>query len=328
MTELSCMTFLQKDGSQTILVAGCQNPMYKIDTEKGQIVKRITASSHYTMMRYNRYVCAATSSGAVDFLDPVTLHVVKTWQAHTAKINSMDAKNDFLITCGWSTRPYGHSPSLDTLAKVFDMKNLEQLAPISFHAGAAFVQIHPKMSTTSVVSSQNGQIHVTDIVNADNVKMLHVTLTSSLVALIMSPSGNVWAIADHDNVISIWGSLNNLQFCDLPNPIEFADEITPVPHMSVDANLYVKICSLSGYQLIMISIARSVLSACPIIEIDCYPLMEMIEYSRLDSRPLPMLKFPTGHDVVLGTSDTSFQTHAKYSEIKSREIRLHRPTRM
>ena len=237
MTDLSCVTFTHKDGLQ-ILTAGCQQYMFKIDVEKGQILKKLSTSSQYTMMKYSRYICAATNSGAVDFLDPITLHVVKTWQAHTSKINSMDARNDFLITCGWSTRPYGHSPSLDTLAKVFDLKKLEQLAPIAFHAGAAFVQIHPKWSTTSVISSQNGQIHVTDIMNAENVKLLHVTLTSSLVGLVMSPSGNAWAIADQDNIVSLWGSPNNLQFSDTINSIEFADEVTAVPYMAVDSDLY------------------------------------------------------------------------------------------
>ena len=230
------MTFINKEGTQ-ILAAGCQSCMYKIDLEKSQVVEMLHTSSQYTMMKYNRYICAATTSGAVEFLDPLTFSVIKTWQAYTAKINSMDARNDFLITCGWSTRPYGHSPSLDTLAKVFDLKRLEQLAPISFHAGAAFVQIHPRMSTTSVVSSQSGQIHVTDIMNVENVKMMHVTTTTSLVALVMSPNGNCWAIADQDNSISLWGSPNHLQFSEVANPIEYADEVAPVPRMAVDSDL-------------------------------------------------------------------------------------------
>lgn len=238
MMDLSCMSFFGKE-SPHILVAGCQNVMYKIDVDKGHVVARFPTVSEYTMMRYSKYICAATSSGAVDFLNPVTLQVVKTWQAHTSKINSMDVKNDNLVTCGWSTRLYGHSPSLDTLARVFDLKRLESIAPIPFHAGAAFVQIHPKMSTTCVVSSHNGQIHVTDIMNADNVKMLHVTVTSSMTALVMSPSGNVWAVADQDNNIMLWGSPNKMQFSESINATEFADEVVPVPHMAVDADLYV-----------------------------------------------------------------------------------------
>lgn len=236
MTDLSCMTFLHKN-SQHLLVAGCQRTMFKIDIDKGSIIGTIESNSEYTMMKFNRYVCAATNSGCVDFLDPTTLVVVKTWQAHTAKISSMDARNDFLITCGWSTRPYGHSPSLDTLAKVFDLKRLEQLAPISFHPGAAFVQIHPKMSTTSVVSSQAGLIHVTDIMNTEDVKMLHVTLNSSMIQMVMSSSGNVWAIADQDNILALWGGPHEMQLNDMTNATEFADELTPVCRMAVDGDM-------------------------------------------------------------------------------------------
>jgi len=237
MTDLSCMTFLHKD-AQHILAAGCQQVMYKIDVDKGQVVTKIETKSQYTMMKYNRYICATTSSGAIDFLDPRTFQVIKTMQAHASNISSMDARNDFLITCGWSPRQNSGALGFDIFATVFDLKRLEQLGPIPFAAGAAFVQIHPKMSTTSVVCSRSGQVHVTDIMNAGNVKMVHVTLTSFLTALIMSPTGNVWAIADQENNLSLWGSPNNLQFSENPSPTEFADQVTTVPHMAVDADLY------------------------------------------------------------------------------------------
>lgn len=198
MTNLSCMTFLHKDAPH-ILVAGCQPVMYRIDVDKGQILDKLEAKSKYTMMKHNRYICAATSTGSIDFLDPGTLQIVKSMQAHVSNISSMDARNDFLITCGWSPRQNSGALGFDIFATVFDLKRLEQLGPIPFAAGAAFVQIHPKMSTTSVVCSRSGQVHVTDIMNAGNVKMVHVTLTSFLIALIMSPTGNVWAIADQEN---------------------------------------------------------------------------------------------------------------------------------
>ncbi len=240
MTDLSCMTFLHKD-AQHILAAGCQHVMYEIDVDKGHVVKRLETKSQYTMMKYNRYICAATSTGAIDFLDLGTLQVVKTMQAHTSNISSMDARNDFLITCGWSPRQNTGALGFDIFATVFDLKRLEQLGPIPFAAGAAFVQIHPKMSTTSVVCSRSGQVHVTDIMNAGNVKMIHVTLTSFLTALIMSPTGNVWAIADQENNLSLWGSPNNLHFLENPSPTEFADQVAPVAHMAVDSDLYAKL---------------------------------------------------------------------------------------
>ena len=237
MIDLSCMSFLAKDSSHQILVGGCQKVMFKIDVEEGFIVEKLPANSDYIMMKHSRlYICAATNTGSIDFLHPVTLQVVKTWSAHSSKISSMDAKNDFLVTCGWSTRPHGN-PSLDTIAKVYDLKKLEQAAPISFPAGAAFVQIHPKLSTTTVVASQSGQIHVADIHNTDHVRVLHMTLAHFMSLMIMSPSGKVWAIADQDNTIHLWGSPHDLQFCEISKPPELADPTMPSLHMAVDADM-------------------------------------------------------------------------------------------
>ena len=237
MVNLSCMSFLHKDSPHHILVAGCQKIMFKIDVQQGVVVEKPPANSEYIMMKHARlYICAATSSGSIDFLHPQTLDVVKTWNAHSSKISSMDAKNDYLVTCGWSTRPYGN-PSLDTIAKVYDLKRLEQLAPISFPAGAAFVQIHPKLSTTAVIASQNGQVHVADIANSDQVRVIHMTLSTIMTVMIMSASGNVWAIVDHDNTIQLWGSQHKLNFCDNYRPTEFADTVAPATHIAVDSDL-------------------------------------------------------------------------------------------
>ena len=232
------MSFLRKD-SPLILVAGCQKIMYKIDVEKGDVVEEIATNADYTMMKLSRYICAATSTGSVEFLDPGTLNVVKTWQAHSSKISSMDVKKDYLLTCGWSTKTYG-APQLDHIVKVFDIRKLEVLGPIPFPAGAAFVQIHPKMSTTTLVASQHGQLHLVDFMNPDNAAMLHVQLMSVITSVMISPSGNVWAIVDQDNAIHLWGSPEKLEFTEIFNPIEFADEVLHVRPLGVDDDVYVQ----------------------------------------------------------------------------------------
>lgn len=63
-----------------------------------------------------------------------------------------------------------------------------------------------------------------------------------MTVMVMSASGNVWAIVDQDNTIQLWGSQHKLSFCDAPRPTEFADAVTPVPHMAVDSDLYVSSC--------------------------------------------------------------------------------------
>lgn len=44
MVELRCMSFLGKD-TGTILVAGCQNIMYKVDVPSGQILQLVSTKA-------------------------------------------------------------------------------------------------------------------------------------------------------------------------------------------------------------------------------------------------------------------------------------------
>ena len=189
-------------------------------------------------MKYCRYICAATSSGSINFIDPESFTIIKSWQAHTASIHSIDARNSYLVTCGMSNRPYG-PPTLENLAKVFDLRKLEQLPPIPFPGGAAFVQLHPKMSTTSVVASQNGQIQLVDLMNPDTSNLHQVNLTSYMFTLTMAPSGAAWAMADQENTIHLWGSQKKLQFAEYSNPTEFSDEMAPSESIPLDTDLYV-----------------------------------------------------------------------------------------
>lgn len=188
-------------------------------------------------MKFCHYVCAGTNTGIVNFLDPETLMIIKSWQAHTASINDMDAQNNYLVTCGWSTRPNG-LPMLDILAKVFDLRKLEQLPPIPFPGGAAFVQMHPKMSTTSVIASQSGQLQVVDLMNPNTSHLHQANLSSYMLNLTLAPSGAAWALTDQENSVHLWGSHKKLHFAEYTNITEFADEVAQLPLMNLNTNLY------------------------------------------------------------------------------------------
>ena len=232
MKDLSCMIFLDK--GSTILIAGNQDTMLKINVMNGQIIQEISTSSRYFILKYCRYICAATFSGYVDFLDPDSLVVVKKWAGQDSGFSAIDAKSDFLVTCGWSQRNFG-ALAPDPIAKVFDLKKMEQSRPISFPAGAAFVQIHPKMSTTCVIGSRSGQLQVVDTMNENTSNIRY--LPSQLEEFLMSPSGNIWILVDQQNIIHIWGAMGKLNFNEHPDDTEFADEIAPVPYMDLDSGL-------------------------------------------------------------------------------------------
>lgn len=199
---------------------------------------QVTTQYEYMMMKFCRYVCAGTNSGAVHFMDPDTLRLTKVWQAHSDTLSDMDAQNNYLVTCGWSVRPYG-PPTLEGFAKVYDLRKLEMLPPIPFHGGAAFIRMHPKLSTTSILSSNTGRLQVVDLMNP-NTSDLHQANLNYMSHLVLAPSGAAWALADFDGVIQIWAaSRSKLQYTESAAPTEFADEVFPLPPMSVHSDLYV-----------------------------------------------------------------------------------------
>ncbi|TVY87329.1 PAN2-PAN3 deadenylation complex catalytic subunit, partial [Lachnellula willkommii] len=224
MKDLHCMSYTSK-GTSEILVAGLQDQMFTIDVEKGTVTKQIPTGDRYTKMKRSRYICAATQSGSINILDSTTFSIVRTWNAHASLINDMDAQHDFIVTCGYSFRggnqqSYMHDP----LVNVFDLKNMVSLPPIPFPAGAAFVRMHPRMSTTSIVVSQLGQMHIVDLMNVhtSNVRQANV-FSSHLTMVEIAPSGEAICLADGECYMHLWGSPSRIRFAELSNPVEFAD---------------------------------------------------------------------------------------------------------
>ena len=212
------MTFTSR--ASQILAAGCQQLMFVIDVEKGAIVEQMPAEANYVSLKKSRYICAATDNGAVNILDS-DFKVIKTWKAHGTAINDMDARNDFLVTCGFSVRHMGTS-IVDPLANVYDLKTLRSLPPIPFHAGAAFVRLHPKLQTTSFVASQTGQMQVVDLMNPNTVNLRQANV-SFMMGMELSNSGEALAISDADCSIHLWGSPSKVHFSKRSRETEFAD---------------------------------------------------------------------------------------------------------
>ena len=234
MQDLACMTIVDK--GKSILIAGNQEMMLKVNVTNGEVLQQISTTSRYMMMRqWRSYLCAATDSGYVDIFDLETLAIRKQWKAHSSRVADMDARNDFLITCGWTIRSHG-GPAPEPIAKVFNLRTMEQFSPISFPAGASFVQIHPKLETTCVVGSRSGQLQVIDITNNDAPANIRYMLTP-IDSLTMSSSGNVWIMPDDQNSLHVWAAPDKVNFNDNSEQTEFADEQEPVPFMHIDSDL-------------------------------------------------------------------------------------------
>lgn len=139
----------------------------------------------------------------------------------------MDAQHDFIVTCGYSLRQQ-QQYMLDPLVNVFDLKNMNSMSPIPFPAGAAYVRMHPRMSTTSIVVSQIGQIHIVDLMNVNTSNVRQANVLSYLTMMEIAPSGEAILLAEPECNLHLWGSPSRVRFAELSNPVEFADaEETP-----------------------------------------------------------------------------------------------------
>lgn len=151
----------------------------------------------------------------------------------------MDAQHDYIVTCGYSLRHQGNY-MLEPLVNVFDLRNMIQLPPIPFPSGAAYVRMHPRMSTTCIIVSQLGQMHVADFMNVHTSNVRQANVTSFIGAMEIAPSGEAIALADAECNIHLWGSPSKIRFAELSNPVEFAEpEPEYPPHLDWTPETYV-----------------------------------------------------------------------------------------
>ena len=225
MTELRCMSFTATPN--LLIVAGCQSTFYTIDVEKGCILSTHPAQGNYTLMKRCRYICAATDDGSIHIIDPSTYNVRRTWKAHPGRISDMDARHDYLVTCGHSIRQMG-TMMVDPLANVYDLKSLKPLPPIPFHAGAARVRLHPKLTSTAFIASTSGQMQVVDLLNPVNI-MLRQLSVQFLVSMEVASSGDALVINDVNGWLYLWGSPAKIRFNNASRETEFGQ---PAPRNS------------------------------------------------------------------------------------------------
>lgn len=241
MEDLRCMSFTAK-GHGEILAAGCQKVMFRIDVDRGAVIEELApaVTIPYTLMRRaGHHICAASHDGAVHILDPHTLTVTRTFKAYAGTINDMDARGDHLLTCGWAPRHY-QGLALEQLVRVFDLKSQRPAPPMSFPPGAAYVRMHPKLSSTCMVVSQSGAIYSIDVLNPEVPTMrFAATYDAHLRGLEMMPSGNGFALLDTNAQLILWGSPSKTSFVEFGSPLALPDS-TPTAdrlHWTTDAAL-------------------------------------------------------------------------------------------
>ncbi|KAF8457687.1 putative PAB-dependent poly(A)-specific ribonuclease subunit [Terfezia claveryi] len=222
MNNLTCMSYTNR-GTSELLVGGLQKTMVTVNLDRGAVISEYPTEDEYRVMkRGSRLICCGTEGGQVSLLDMNTFQVIKKLPAHAGRIADIDTQNNILLTCGFSPRLH-NTMTLDPIVNVFDLRMHRSLPPIPFHPGAAFVRMHPKMSTTGLIVSQTGQFHVVDIANHNAVILHHANTAQYVTCADLAPSGEALVFVDADNLAQLWGSPEKIRFTDIANPVEWPD---------------------------------------------------------------------------------------------------------
>ncbi|CAG8702572.1 16980_t:CDS:10, partial [Dentiscutata erythropus] len=235
-TNLHCMAYTTIPNSE-ILAAGKQHNMLVINVARGSVVKKVESDNEIVVMRKSRLVCCGATSGEVILRDPNTFRVEHRIRAHTGTISDIDTSGNLLLTCGYSVR-HG-SLIIDPLVKLFDIRVMRPLAPISFYSGPSFIRMHPKLSTTVFVVSRTGQFHVCDVGNTSDVHFYQANTASYINAFDLSTSGEMLAFGDGASIIHLWGDRKSSKINAYSNNIELPAVAPPTPNIFVEPLLSV-----------------------------------------------------------------------------------------
>lgn len=172
----------------------------------------------------------------------------------------------FSLVCSQS-RPFP-----DPLVKVYDLRNMRALPPISFTASPAFINIIPNRSSTLAVTSNDGNISIVDAANLGGLanefsqvlscfcfacSMLTLTqiddLTSFVTAVAISPTGAYLACGDADGIIHMKSQVEGDEMVPLNGfegrPVEWANPPEPLPELEWTDSTYVGL-SLSDHEFL------------------------------------------------------------------------------
>ncbi|KAG8904957.1 poly(A)-specific ribonuclease [Tulasnella sp. 403] len=187
-----------------------QSPEFVIyNALTGNEVKKVPSPSRVTHLRasYNLLVSAASDGNirthdfrAASRKDDGFGATQSSAFAHAGGVQDLEVSGNYVYSCGWS---FGQArPLLDPLVKVYDIRTMRTLAPIQFSQGATHVNVHPKKSSSLVVTSAQGLVAVIDLLNPVSGNEYHqLGIASYVSAVAVNPTGSYIAFGDADGYI-------------------------------------------------------------------------------------------------------------------------------
>jgi PAB-dependent poly(A)-specific ribonuclease subunit 2 len=98
----------------------------------------------------------------------------------------------------------GH-PLPDPLVRLYDIRTLRPLPPVSFPAGPGFVRLHPSDSSKLIIASQQGMLQTYDMSQgSDSNVFSQLDVSSYVTSMALSNYGDYLTFGDADGQLHIW----------------------------------------------------------------------------------------------------------------------------
>ncbi|EIW68674.1 hypothetical protein TREMEDRAFT_31884 [Tremella mesenterica DSM 1558] len=190
------------------VLAGGSGQMLLANASRGEVVRYYdTPSPTVKLFSQARNVVCASLSGQVNILDPRTgfkpMVGSKPFQAHTGGLSGADLQGNLVATWGWTHRQ-GH-PLSDTFVRVYDVRTLRSLPPVTFPEGAAFCLLHPTDPMKMVVTSQQGFMQNVDTSQGpQSTTFQPLNVGSFVTSMALSPMGDYLVFGEGNGNLHLW----------------------------------------------------------------------------------------------------------------------------
>uniref|UniRef100_A0A914VMZ4 PAN2-PAN3 deadenylation complex catalytic subunit PAN2 N-terminal domain-containing protein n=1 Tax=Plectus sambesii TaxID=2011161 RepID=A0A914VMZ4_9BILA len=222
----------------TLVLGGNQQKMIQLDleTRKEQRLLQITQPNCMLLRSNSKFIFSADTSGSVTLRSLQTLEGVHALQAHQGPISDFDVCGTKLITCGYSPRM--GQLSTDRFLRIYDIRTLRPLPPITISIAPSFIRFLPSYSDSRIViASDVGEFQVFEI-GANGIFPCQIdTQGSALFCLDSSPTKQCLAFGDAAGYVHLFSDRAEPVLNEEAWPTEFADAPMPVPTISFDDSL-------------------------------------------------------------------------------------------
>ncbi|PLW49838.1 hypothetical protein PCASD_01618 [Puccinia coronata f. sp. avenae] len=194
----ACSMAFTAPKSIELLIGGAQPELVLLNASTGALVRKMDISTTTAFSPHH-----SLDSIPILDVDPVSLKEEHSMMAHYAGLEQMEAEGNYLVTCGYSLKQ-GH-PVRDPLVKVFDVRALRPLAPITFSSSPAHVRFHPRMSSTLFITSSTGQLQIMDLTHPmPSSSFYQLDVGSYITDMCISSSGDGLAYVEADGIVHLW----------------------------------------------------------------------------------------------------------------------------